>query len=488
MRKTAIIAEIDYLIIYLQVYYFRIYNYRNLPISGEKQQIFAISIYKIIFPFFFSYPYRNEKEGIALLETLFEKLNSFIWGPGLLALVLGTGVWFTVRSGFYPLRKFAAIRKTTLGSLKDKKGGFAAMMTALGATVGTGNIVGVAFAIAVGGAGSIFWMWVGAFFGMMLKFSEAALAVRFKGGAPVYIQKALSGKRAALFWSLCCVLSSFGVGNTVQIAAASTAAETAFDLPPFLVGTLAALLVAMVCIGGTKTVTKVSSVLVPLMALFYLLGGLFLLWQFREAVPASFALIFRDAFSESAAAGGFSGFLTSKALRVGITRGTFTHEAGMGSAALAHAESEEKDPATQGNWGILEVFADSFVCTVTALVLLSSGVSLENEESTFSAFAAGFGAFGEKFLSVGLFLFALAAMIGWEFYGERALSALTGRKTALVGYRLFFCLLTVAGSFLPMALLWDLSDIFNGLMLLPNLMALLLLRKEIFGFIKRKSP
>ncbi len=362
------------------------------------------------------------------------------------------------------------------------------MVTALGATVGTGNIVGVASAIAIGGAGSIFWMWVGAFFGMMLKFSEAALSVREKGGAPIYIRKAFGGKKAAFFWSLCCVLSSFGVGNTVQIAAASAAAKTAFDLPPFLIGTFAALLVAMVCIGGTRAVAKVSSVLVPLMALFYLLGGLFLLWRFREAVLASFALIFREAFSESAAAGGFFGFLSSKALRVGISRGTFTHEAGMGSASLAHAESGEKDPAVQGNWGILEVFSDMAVCTVTALVLLSSGVPLENEKSTFSAFAAGFGAFGEKFLSVGLFLFALAAMIGWEFYGERALSALTGRKTSLICYRLIFCLLTVAGSFLPMALLWDLSDIFNGLMLFPNLAALFLLQKETFSFIKRKSP
>lgn len=421
-----------------------------------------------------------------MLERLTQRWMEWIWGPGLLLLVFGVGLWLTVGSGFYPLRKAGKIFGLFFRSEK-KGGGFAAAMTSLGATVGTGNIVGVASAIAMGGAGAVFWMWVGAFFGMMLKFAEASLSIRCRnkkgGGAPLYIRKAFGGKGVAAFWCVCCVLASFGGGNAVQVSAAAKAAETAFPKAALWVGISIAVLTGLVFLGKAKTVPKVSSVLVPVMAGFYLLGVAFVLWRFREAVPEAFFSIFREAFGKRAAAGGIGGWLTSETLRVGIARGTFTHEAGMGSASLAHAESDETDPETQGDWGILEVFLDTMVvCTATALVLLVTG-----KAGTEEAFSLGFGTIGTFFLIVALFLFALAAVLGWEFYGEKALSFLTEKKAAKVIYRLLFLAVSVGSSVSQSAVLWNLSDCFNGLMIFPNLMALFLLRKEVFGFIKKKK-
>lgn len=421
-----------------------------------------------------------------MFERLTQQWMEWIWGPGLLLLVFGVGIWLTVGSGFYPLRRAGRIFTDLFH--KEKKGsGFAAAMTSLGATVGTGNIVGVASALAMGGAGAVFWMWIGAFFGMMLKYAEASLAIRYRGaklgGAPLYIQKAFGSKGVAALWAVCCVAASFGSGNAVQVSAAAAAVKTVLHGSSLWVGFLIAALTGLVLSGRAKTVTKVSAVLVPVMAAFYLLGVVFVLWRFRDMVPTAFVRIFRDAFDQKAAVGGIGGWLTSETLRVGVARGTFTHEAGMGSASLAHAESEETEPGVQGDWGILEVFLDTMVvCTATALVLLVTG-----ERGIQEAFSLGFGKIGTAFLATALFLFALAAVFGWEFYGEKALSFLTERKSVKLLYRGVFLAVSMSSAVFQSAVLWNLSDCFNGLMIFPNLAAVFLLRKEVFGFLKKKN-
>lgn len=415
-------------------------------------------------------------------ESFIENAAKFVWGPGLLLPVLLSGAFFCITSGFYPLSKLRLIIKNTLGS---KKGGFSAMATALGATAGTGNIVGVASAIAIGGAGAVFWMWVGAFFGMMLKFGEAALAVKYRGGAMRYIELAFGGKLPAIFWCVCCILASFGTGNMVQTNAAAGICRDAFGVPPLAVGALIGALAAAVLFRGARAVTKTASVLVPLMAALYIIGCTALLFICRQRLPAAVASIFSEAFTPSAAGGGAAGLLTSKALQIGIARGTFTNEAGMGSASLAHAESAGS-PAEQGCWGIVEVFLDTVVCcTLTALAILSTDISPLGENAAEVAFGKYFGGAGSAFLASSMFFFALAAVIGWAFYGEKALGYITASKKALIFYRVLFCVCAAAGAVLSLPAVWNLSDIFNGLMIFPNVAALLVLKSEILSTVKK---
>lgn len=422
-----------------------------------------------------------------MIDAIAKKASETVWSPFLLIIVLGAGIWFAFKTKFYQVRKFGKILKDVFRS----KNGFDAMATALGATVGTGNIVGVASAIAIGGAGAVFWMWIGAFFGMMLKFAEASLSVKYRdkncGGAPIYIEKVFGGRKIAVFWVFCCIAASFGTGNMVQSGAAAVMAEKAFDVPALIVGIVLAAITGSVLFFGAKGVTKTSTMVVTIMSVFYILGSFFLLFKFRNNLPAALTSIFKSAFEPLAAGGGIIGFLTAESLKVGIARGTFTNEAGMGSASLAHSESEETDPAVQGSFGIIEVFLDTIVvCTITALVILSSGITAFTEESTTEAFSLGFGSFGEKFLGISMFLFALAAMIGWAFYAEKALGYITKNKTAVLIYRAMFCIMAVVGSITELPTLWNISDTFNGLMIFPNIIAILLLSKEISGFTKRQ--
>ena len=399
-----------------------------------------------------------------------------------MALVLGTGFFITLASGFFPIFKIGFIIKNTFGKIfKDKKA-FCGAATALGATVGTGNIIGVSSAIAVGGAGTVFWMWVGAFFGMMLKFAEAALSVKYQGGAMVYIEKAFGKKSFGIFWSICCVLASFGGGNMIQSNAAGAVFEKVFKIPPIFVGTAIAVLTTAVLFCGAKTVLKTSSLLVPAMAVIYVLGCFGVLFVFRENVIPALKSIFESALKPSSVGGGILGILTSEALRTGISKGTFTHEAGMGSASLAHSESGS-DPLVQGCWGIVEVFIDTiFVCSLTALALLSAKSAFTEE-----VFSSCFGSFGNIFLSVSMFLFALAAVIGWAFYGEKALFYITKSRISTNFYRILFCFCAILGSFMELPPIWNITDIFNGLMIFPNLAAIIVLSPEVFGIIKKKE-
>lgn len=416
-----------------------------------------------------------------MIET--EKISEIIWGPALTFLVLGTGFYLTAASGFFPFRRVGFIIKSTFGKIFGDKKAFSAAATAIGATVGTGNIAGVSAAIMIGGAGAVFWMWCGAFFGMMLKFAEAALAVKYKGGAMVYIEKAFGGRFFSVMWCLCCIFASFGGGNMIQTHAAGAVFEKSFGLPSVIIGITIAVLTGAVLFFGAKAVIKTSSLLVPAMAAIYVAGCLFALFSFRENIVPAFRMIFSEAFEPLSVSGGISGLILSDALRTGISKGTFTHEAGMGSASLAHSESESK-PVIQGCWGIAEVFIDTiFVCTLTALVILSSGFSSAEE-----VFGFGFGFSGDIFLSVSMFLFALAAVIGWAFYGEKALFYITKNKTAAVLYRILFCLCAVFGSFARLDFIWSVTDIFNGLMVFPNLIAIIILSPEVIKTAKKERP
>ncbi len=413
----------------------------------------------------------------------FEKLSEIIWGPALLLLVLGTGFFLTATSGFFPLRKAGFIIKSTFGKIFKNRAAFSATATALGATVGTGNIIGVASAIMLGGPGAVFWMWCGAFLGMMLKFAEASLAVKYKGGAMVYIEKAFGGRFFAAIWCICCVLASFGGGNMIQTNAAGAVFEKSFGIPSVFIGIAISILTAVVLFCGAKAVLKTSSLLVPAMAAIYVFGCFAALFLFRENVLPAFEKIFESAFEPLSAAGGLSGLLVSKTLRTGISKGTFTHEAGMGSASLAHSESGESDPLIQGCWGIVEVFIDTiFVCTLTALVILSSGFSSAEE-----VFGSCFGKSGNIFLSVSMFLFALAAVIGWAFYGEKALGHITKSKILIILYRILFCSGAILGSFMELPLVWSITDIFNGLMIFPNLLAIIFLSPEVLKIAHKKE-
>lgn len=326
-------------------------------------------------------------------------------------------------------------------------------------------------------------MWTGAFLGMMLKFAEAALAVKYRGGANIYIKKAVGGKGLSLFWCLCCVLCSFGGGNMMQTNSAGAVFSGAFGIPPVFIGVAVSLFAGAVIFFGAKAVTKVSSYLVPVMAVIYIAGCSAVLFICRENILPAFEEIFKSAFEPLSVGGGISGILISESLRTGIAKGTFTNEAGMGSASLAHAESDETNPLIQGCWGAVEVFIDTiFVCSFTALVILSSGFSSASE-----VFRHYFGKSGDVFLCISMFLFALAAVIGWAFYGEKALLHITKNKALVVFYRFLFLFAAFCGSFINLDFIWNFTDIFNGLMIFPNILALLFLAPEIIKITKNPA-
>jgi len=427
------------------------------------------------------------------LETFAARGASLVWGPGLLLVLLGTGLWFTLGSGLFPIRRAGGIFRAVIRSLFRKKRGpgptpFEAMSTALGATVGTGNIAGVSAAILTGGPGTVFWMWAGAFLGMMTKFAEAALAVAhhergaegFRGGAMYYIKKGLKMPVLASAWCVLCIGASFGGGCMAQSGSAAESCLAVLNLPRPAAGLLLAVLTAAALFRRGGRVEKVSGVLVPVMAVLYITGSAAALAIFREHLGTALGMIFEGAFSFRSAAGGFTGLMTADAVRVGLARGTFTNEAGLGSASIAHGASSEREPGIQGCWGILEVFVDTIVvCTLTALVLLAGGCDTAAE-----AFTGCFGAGGGIFLAASTFLFALAAMIGWAYYGESALSFLTKRKSALYGYRILFCAAGVLGSCIEFGAALGISDIFDGLMAFPNCAALIFLSKDVFASVR----
>ena len=443
-------------------------------------------------------------------------INNVVWGWPALILLGFVGVLMTCLTKFFQLSHIGHWMKNTIGAIfKDKHvtghtkdrtiSQFQSLCTALAATVGTGNIVGVAGAIAVGGPGAVFWMWLIAFFGMMTNYSENVLGILFRrkdaqgewhGGAMYYLRDGLGSKKgcktigavlAALF-SFFCLLASFGIGNMSQVNSIVSNVHTAFGIPTIATGIFLLVAVGAVILGGLKRVANITEKLVPFMVILYLLGTLVIICMHITTIPAVFVSIFKGAFSLKSATGGVVGAGIATAMKMGFKRGVFSNEAGLGSSVMVHSSSNVKEPVRQGMWGIFEVFADTIVvCTLTALSILTSGlVNLDTGMLTAAGEAVGsnslmsesfrmvFGPAGAAFVAIAILLFAYSTVLGWSHYGATACRFLLGDK-AVIPYRILFCIIVLAGSVMKAQLAWDISDTFNGLMMLPNLIGVLVL-------------
>ncbi|MEF9941310.1 MAG: sodium:alanine symporter family protein [Lachnospiraceae bacterium] len=431
-------------------------------------------------------------------------VNGWLWDYLLLILLVGTGVWFTIRTGFIQVRGFGEGWRRTFGGLfkksdaadKDGMSSFQALATAIAAQVGTGNLAGAATAIAVGGPGAIFWMWVSAFFGMATIYAEALMAQKYKQvgadgnitGGPVYYIKAAFkgtfGKVLAGTFAVLIILALGFMGNAVQSNSIGDAFGTAFGIQPWIVGIVLAVLAFIVFSGGIARIAKFTETIVPIMALFYIIGSLIVIGANIQNLPLAFKEIFVGAFAPQAIAGGVIGASIQVAMKKGVARGLFSNEAGMGSTPHAHAIAKVKHPAEQGFVAMMGVFIDTFVIlNLTALVIITTRSvtpdgSLIGTALTQAGFSSVFGKFGEIFIAICMFFFAFSTIIGWYFFGEANIKYLFGAKAVKV-YAILVCVCIVLGTFGKVQLIWDMSDCFNGLMVIPNLIGLLGLSKVV---------
>jgi alanine or glycine:cation symporter, AGCS family len=431
------------------------------------------------------------------MTEIIDTINGWAWGPVMLVLLLGTGLVLSVGLHFLTIRKIPAAFGLLLRGRKGEGSGdispFSALMTSLSATIGTGNIGGVAVAIAVGGPGAIFWMWITALVGMATKYAEAVCAVRFReqdeagnysGGPMYYIKNGLHARWhwLAVAFAIFGGLAGFGLANTVQSNAVSQVLSDEFGVEPLITGVTLMVLVAAVILGGIKRIASVASLLVPFMALSYVVLSMIVIIANIEAVPAAFATIITSAFTPTSAIGGFAGATVWAALRQGVARGIFSNEAGLGSAPIAHAAAKTDQPVEQGMIAMLGTFIDTLiVCTMTGLVIVimdvwSSGVS--GASLTTMAFAQALPG-GEIVVAIGLCLFAFTTMLGWSFYGERCVVFLFGAK-AILPFRILWVLAVPVGTVVELNLIWLIADTLNAFMAIPNLVALLLLAPLVF--------
>ena len=434
------------------------------------------------------------------LTNLVTNVNSFMWGLYcLIPLLCGTGLYFTLKLKFVQIRKFWTGVKYTFGGFslfgkragKDGMSSFQALATAIAGQVGTGNLAGAATAIAAGGPGAIFWMWIAAFLGMATIFAEACLAQIFKkttadgrvvGGPAYYISEGLHCKWLASFFSISCIIALGWVGNMVQSNSIADACYNAFGTNRLMIGVIIAALGAFVFFGGVGRIASVTEKMVPIMAFGYLLGGSFILIRFADQIIPAFHMIFVGAFNPQAAFGGLMGVTMKEAIRYGVARGLFSNEAGMGSTPHAHAVAKVNMPAEQGFVAIVSVFIDTFcVLNMTAFVIFVTGAmetKLSGIALTQAAFQTGLGSFGIPFVAICMFFFAFSTVIGWYFYGEQNIIYLVGEK-GLLPYRVIAIAFIAAGSVLKLDLVWQLADFFNGIMVFPNLIAVLFLGKYV---------
>ena len=453
---------------------------------------------------------------VSKVEAVNNAVNSFAWGPLMLLLLVGTGVYLTARVNWLQVTHFGRILKNTVGTLfkgsskKDHGANispFEAVTTALAGTVGTGNIAGVTGAIFTGGAGAVFWMWVAAFFGMVTKYAEIVLAMKFRvkdergiyhGGPMYYIENGIgkNWKWLAIVFCLLGGFASFGIGNIAQSSEISGALKDLFHLPPIASGILIAIIVGLVTLGGIKRIGKVTSLLVPFMSVFYILAGIILILMRIGDIPSVFGQIFKGAFSLKSVGGGLFGYTIMMAMKQGFARGVFSNEAGLGSAPIAHAASSTEEPCEQAIWGVFEVFIDTIViCSISAFAVLLSGIL--NAEGGLGAFtskgaaaAAAFneilpGTLGGKIIELSLLFFALSTILSWAYYGENCWLYLTNSSTAVLVYKVLFSLVCIVGAVGSGTLMWDIADTLNGLMAIPNLIALLMLSGTVAALTKK---
>jgi AGCS family alanine or glycine:cation symporter len=423
--------------------------------------------------------------------TILKQISGLLWGWPALILIAGTGIYLTLILGFLPLRQLGFGFRQMLGPQRGVGtiGAGAALATSLSATIGTGNIVGVATAIHSGGPGALVWMWLIALVGMATKYAEAVLAVHFREkdaagqyvGGPMYYIKNGLGKNwhwLAIAFAVFGMIAGFGIGNSVQANSVAHGLSDSFGLPPWITGVTLAVLVGMVVLGGMKRIATVATFIVPFMALAYLLAGLVVLADHASAIPDALALCFEGAFSGTAAAGGFAGALVKEAIRFGMARGIFSNEAGLGSAPIAHASANTDHPARQGSIAMLGTFIDTIiVCSVTGLAIVSTGVwdsGVKGAPLSAMAFSSTFGSVGDIIVACSLAVFAFTTLLGWSLYSERCTQFLFGNK-AVMPFRIVWVLAIPLGAIVSLNFVWALADIMNILMAVPNLIALLLL-------------
>lgn len=431
------------------------------------------------------------------MTHILDRLYGLLWGGPMLVLISGVGVWLTICTRCAQVRLFPQSLRRLFRKSSPEEGGvspFRALCTALAATVGTGNLVGVAGAICLGGPGSVFWMMVFAFFGMAVKFAEAALAIRFREtedgelvGGPMYMIRARLSRRflpLAYLYSLCGILASFGVGNMTQVNAIITGIQGITPrFSPLTLGLAVTILVGLAFLKGADSIGRIAEKLIPIASGIYILLCVLFLVIKAPQLPGALSSIIKGAFSPKSVTGGLIGS-AFKAVQTGCSRGVFTHEAGMGTASIAHASANVRHPAEQGMMGLLEVFLDTFViCTLTALVILCSGIPIPygtdaGANLTTAAFSAVYGRFGKTIVCIFLVCFAYATILGWSFYGLRCTQFVFGKKAASA----FFLLQTAAvllGAVMKTPQIWRMAEILNGLMALPNLLMLLVLSPEL---------
>lgn len=440
------------------------------------------------------------------MENLIPVLNSidsFMWGPPLITLLVGTGIFLTIRLGLIQVLRLPTALKLIFKARNDGDGdvsSFKALCLALAATIGTGNIVGVATAVKVGGPGALFWMWMAAFFGMATKYAEGLLAVKYRntdakgeiaGGPMFYIENGMGKKYRplAVFFAFSCILVAFfGIGTFPQVNAIVDSVNISFGVPVYVTDIVITLLIALITIGGIKSIARVASAIVPFMALFYVAISVVLIALNLDKVPAAFVTIIDGAFNGTAATGGFLGSTIMIAMQNGVARGVFSNESGLGSAPIAAAAAKTKWPAEQGLISMTGTFIDTIIiCTMTGLALVLTGVwtgDAAGAAMTSAAFSSVFGTIGSMGLTVALALFAFTTILGWNYYGERACFYLFGLK-AILPYKLIFIVLIACGAFLKLEAIWILADIVNGLMAIPNLIALIALSGVIVAETKK---
>ena len=439
---------------------------------------------------------------LSTLDTIVGKVGAFAWGPPMLILLVGTGFWLTFALRGLQFRKLghalylALVKRKEEGDEPGDITHFQALMTALSATVGTGNIAGVATAIAVGGPGALFWMWITGLVGMATKYAEAVLAVKYRevdengemsGGPMYYISKGLNMPWLGTIFAVFASFAAFGIGNMVQSNSVADAVQATYHVPPLVTGIVLMVCTAAVVLGGIKNIGKVTGVLVPIMIVFYMAGAAYIILANIAEVPAALAFIVKQAFNPTAAVGGFAGASIMLAIRMGVARGVFSNESGLGSAPIAAAAAQTKSPITQALVSMTQTFIDTIVvCTMTGLVLILSGLWSSGETGaklTTMAFAAGMPG-GGQVVTIGIILFAYSTILGWCYYGEKSIEYLFGVK-AVLPYRIVFICFVGVGAIAKLSLVWNISDTLNGLMAIPNLIGLLFLTPVVVSETKK---
>ena len=433
-----------------------------------------------------------------LLENFVGFVNGILWDYVLIFGLVGIGFYFTIRLGFLQVKRFGVASKKVFGGVfnkEERKEGtmtsFQALATSIAAQIGTGNVAGVATAITTGGPGAVFWMWISAFFGMSTIFVEATLAQKYRetdkdgqlvGGPAYYIKNGLKNKGLAAFFAIALIIALGFIGNMVQSNSIADAVSRAFNIPQLAVGIIIAVMAGLIFIGGMKRIASFAELVVPVMAAIYILGSIIVIIIFNASIIPVFKAIFTAAFSAKSVMGGAAGVGVQQAIRYGIARGLFSNEAGMGSTPNSHAVANVQHPAEQGLSAMIAVFIDTIlVCTATALVILATGsntLGLVGVAVTQEAFKIAFGPFGEMFLAVCLTFFAFTTLVGWYYFGENNIRFLFKNKNSIRIYQIIVLIFIVLGSYQKVDFVWNLADMFNGIMVIPNLIALFFLFKE----------